>query len=387
MKRFVFISLLLLTQTVHAQTDSLPLLRYHLSGYIKALPSLTFDHIADDTYGLYIIHNRINQKLEIGEQTTMRLEMRNRLFTGDYISLIPGYADLLETDKGLVDLTFNWLEEDELIGNSTFDRAQVDWYGGKWEVTLGRQRINWGVHTVWNPNDWFNSFNFLDFDYVERPGSDAVRVQYNLGNSRKLELAVAPGKLANDDVVALRYGFHLKTYDIQLLGGLYKDNAAAGLGFAGNLGNAGWKGELSWFRPYGNFADTSGRISLTTGFDYIFSNGIFAQVGWLYNKVTDAPLSAGTFIYTSDARQLMPFEHTVMVMASYAFNPLLNANAAILWEPEHNSLIVFPTLAYSLGDNLVASAILQLYAGEVLDTYQVASTSAFVDVKWNWRVK
>ncbi|HPE98324.1 MAG TPA: hypothetical protein PKX04_10230, partial [Chitinophagales bacterium] len=117
------------------------------------------------------------------------------------------------------------------------------------------------------------------------------------------------------------------------------------------------------------------------------SNGIFAQVGWLYNKVTDAPLSAGTFIYTSDARQLMPFEHTVMVMASYAFNPLLNANAAILWEPEHNSLIVFPTLAYSLGDNLVASAILQLYAGEVLDTYQVASTSVFVDVKWNWRVK
>ena len=53
-----------------------------------------------------------------------------------------------------------------------------------------------------------------------------------------------------------------------------------------------------------------------------------------------------------------------MVMASYAFNPLLNANVAILWGPGNNSPIVFPTLAY-LGDNLVASAILQLYAGEV----------------------
>ena len=112
--------------------------------------------------------------------------MRNRLFTGDYISLIPGYADLLETDKGLVDLTFNWLEEDELIGNSTLTMHQVDWYGGKWEVTLGRQRINWGC-TVWNPNDWFNSFQLPRLRLCRAPGSDAVRVQYNLGNNRKLE--------------------------------------------------------------------------------------------------------------------------------------------------------------------------------------------------------
>ena len=34
---------------------------------------------------------------------------------------------------------------------------------------------------------------------------------------------------------------------------------------------------------------------------------------------------------------------------------------------------------------MTASVILQLYAGEVLDTFQVASTSVFVDVKWNWR--
>ena len=94
---------------VSAQDDSVPLLRYHLHGYLKALPSQTFDHINKDNYGLYIVHNRINQELEIGTRSSWRLEMRNRIFTGDYIQILPGYADLLELDMGLVDITFNWL--------------------------------------------------------------------------------------------------------------------------------------------------------------------------------------------------------------------------------------------------------------------------------------
>ncbi|HVB02111.1 MAG TPA: hypothetical protein VNE41_00190, partial [Chitinophagaceae bacterium] len=26
---------------------------------------------------------------------------------------------------------------------------------------LGKQRINWGKTLVWNPNDWFNTFNLF----------------------------------------------------------------------------------------------------------------------------------------------------------------------------------------------------------------------------------
>lgn len=30
---------------------------------------------------------------------------------------------------------------------------------------------------AWNPNDWFNTYNYFDFDYEERPGTDAIRVR------------------------------------------------------------------------------------------------------------------------------------------------------------------------------------------------------------------
>ena len=37
------------------------------------------------------------------------------------------------------------------------------------------------MNLVWNPNDLFNAFSFVDFDYEERPGSDALRIQKYTG--------------------------------------------------------------------------------------------------------------------------------------------------------------------------------------------------------------
>jgi hypothetical protein len=380
---YILILYLFLAQESGAQDGSNT--RYNLNGYVKALPSLTFDHVNDTSYTLYILHNRINQRLDIGNNLSLRLEMRNRYFGGSYVEAIPGYREQLEFDPGLVDLNFTFGSDKHFI-HTVFDRVQVDWYKGPWELTLGRQRVNWGVNTVWNPNDLFNVFNFLDFDYVERPGSDAVRVARLFDNMQRLELVVSPGPLADDDIVAFLYGFNYKTYDVQFIGGKYRDNVSAGVGWAGNLGKAGWKGELTWFHPYRNFSDTISRISVSSGFDYIFANGIYAQVAWLYNEVNAMGNLSNTFQYTADARQLMPFEHTLLLQASYPVNPLINLSLATMYEPENHGLIIFPTLSWSLGDNLVASLIAQSFLGEMAG-YQAISTAVFLDVKWNFALR
>ena len=64
----------------------------------------------------------------------------------------------------------------------------------KWELTLGRQRINWGVNLAFNPNDLFNAYSLIDFDYQERPGSDAIRFQYFTNELSSFETAVQFGK-------------------------------------------------------------------------------------------------------------------------------------------------------------------------------------------------
>ncbi len=89
----------------------------------------------------------------------------------------------------------------------------------KFQVTLGRQRINWGQTFVWNPNDIFNAYSYFDFDYIERPGSDAVRLQYFPSSSSVAEFAVKVDD-ENDITAAGLYRFNKWGYDIQFLAGL-----------------------------------------------------------------------------------------------------------------------------------------------------------------------
>jgi hypothetical protein len=88
--------------------------------------------------------------------------------------------------------------------------AYLDYTAGKWQFRVGRQRINWGVNLVWNPNDVFNSFSYFDFDYEERPGSDAVRVQYYTGTTSSAswftKQATMPTRLPWPDCTVFRVG-------------------------------------------------------------------------------------------------------------------------------------------------------------------------------------
>lgn len=369
-----------------AQKSETPLVQWHVKGYLKALPTETFYHYNDSTAFLGIIHNRLNSRFDFRNNITARIEMRNRFFYGDLLAN-DFYKQQLATDKGLMDLTFNWFDGNKYVLNSTFDRMQLNWYNSDWDIAIGRQRVNWGIHNVWNPNDLFNAFNFLDFDYEERPGSDAVRVRYNFKNNTQLEIAAAAGNNFENNTAALMYRFNTHTYDVQILGGMYKTDIAAGIGWAGNIWTAGFKGEFTYFQPHENFADTSGSISFSTGIDYSFKNGLYLNVSYLYNTLPDTSGVNNFQLYgVSDAKQLMPFEHTFFAQLSYPFNPLFMGSVAVFYEPVDNSIILFPTISYSVADNFTLSFIAQSFIGKYID-YKPLSTTLFLDAKWFFSVQ
>ena len=112
----------------------------------------------------------------------------------------PSYSESIGSDQGLVDLSWNIHNEQSFFLNTTIDRLWFDFNYGKFQARVGRQRINWGQTLVWNPNDIFNAYSFFDFDYIERPGSDAVRLQYYPDFSSTIEIAVKADY--EDDVTA-----------------------------------------------------------------------------------------------------------------------------------------------------------------------------------------
>ncbi|HEY4786787.1 MAG TPA: hypothetical protein VIH57_12090, partial [Bacteroidales bacterium] len=170
--------------------DTVQQKKFTVYGYISSLQNAMFDSIQGNWVTENIIHNRLNFKWYPVSSLSGALEMRNRLVFGESIKLDPNSASSYDKDYGLMKLTTNIFHGGSYLLNTSVDRLWLAFEKNKWKITLGRQRINWSQTWVWNPNDIFNTYSFFDFDYAERPGSDAFRVQYYNSEVSVTELAL-----------------------------------------------------------------------------------------------------------------------------------------------------------------------------------------------------
>ena len=272
------------------------------------------------------------------------------------MKLNPLYGAQLEEDNGLIDLSWNLIDRKAFIINTKIDRLYVNFYKGKFDIKLGRQRINWGISNLWNPNDLFNAYNFLDFDYEERPGTDALRFSFFPTAMSSIEFAYQPEKTLDKSIIALMYKFNLLKYDFQVLAANYKKDLALGLGWAGNIKNAGFKGEATYFHDRKDFVNKKGVFTGTLGLDYSFKDGIYANVGFLYNSEGIDDLSSGFSLlnlYNQEisAKNLMPTKYTFMAQASKAFGQAWNVNLTSVYGTGIHLWMVIPTVSYTIKEN------------------------------------
>jgi hypothetical protein len=331
-----------------------------LNGYVTTMQSVMFDSLSGPFMNENLIHNRLNFKGYLGKNVTFAAEFRNRLFTGDLVRLGSYYSDLIGTDNGLVDMSWNIVDEQSFLINSTLDRLWLDLHFNKFQITAGRQRINWGQTFVWNPNDIFNTYSFFDFDYIERPGSDAIRMQYFPSYSSVAEIAI---KVDNDRdlTIAGLYRFNKWGYDIQFLTGFVNGtDVIIGTGWSGTLGDISFRGEASWFDHYEDFPGDEGTFLITTGFDKIFKDNSMAQVQFMY---CTTPLEMNDFnnFYSGNlsAKDLAFSKFSAFGQGTWAVTPLLNITLSVMWFPDLSGYFAGPSLDYNLGENLDFSLLWQ----------------------------
>lgn len=324
-----------------------------LNGYVTSLQSALFDSLSGPFENDNIIHNRLNFKGYVSNHITFAAEFRNRLFTGDKVKTDPSYSKSIGTDQGWVDLSWNIFNEPSFFLNATLDRLWVDFNFGKFEIRTGRQRINWSQTLVWNPNDIFNAYSFFDFDYVERPGSDAVRLQYYPNFSSTLELAVK-SDYHNNVTAATLYRFNKWGYDIQFLAGYANsEDLVAGTGWSGAFGSVSFRGEASWFQPVGKFSDSTATGLFTIGFDEIFKNNASAQMQVMYcNNPIDITGFSSLYSENITTKDLAFSRFSAFGQYSYPVTSLLNLSLSAMWFPDLNGYFAGPSVDYSIAENV-----------------------------------
>lgn len=381
--------LLIISAILQGQADSLPEekpVRFHFRGYVKDLQTAAFSGENGSLLSSNLLHNRLNFKYDFSTSFSARLELRNRLFWGEQVRLTPGFSSQVDYEKGWLDLSRVVVDRPSVVLHTIADRFSVNWQKGRWDIVLGRQRVNWGVATVWNPNDLFNAYNFFDFDYEERPGSDALRVRYASGTLSGFDLAIAQGKDSASTIAALAYRFNRRGYDFQLIGAWYRDDLALGAGWAGSIGEAGFKGEATWFQPRKSFWDSTGLLSVTMESDYNFESGWYVAGALLYTSGGSADAAAldQLPVRQLSAKTPMPFKYSILGQVTRQVTPLFVANLSLIFCPGVNAFITFPMLTYSVSDNWDANLVAQSFFAPEDGHFKNRGNALFFRLKWGF---
>jgi hypothetical protein len=365
-----------------------------ISGYFQAMPVWINADLPEpfdtDSFWEYRLQNRLNVRWDMSSSLTFNWQMRTRFFAGDLVNElneIPGfrYADLIDIDDGIVNLSWVIADREKWMLHYIPDRLNLDWQNGDWRITAGRQRVNWGINMVTNPNDLFNIYSFYEFDYPERPGSDAIRIQHFIDWASRVEVAFRPARDMRNSVAAALYGFNTRGYDIQLITGYFQNRWTVGGGWAGNIRESGFKGEFMLFTDLEE--DTAGNretnFILALGADHMFENSIFLIVEGLYNSIggRDEFLLLGEPL-SADNPSFSRFQFTTQL--SYPFNPLLNGSIAAIYYPDEDAVFISPSITYSLTQNTDLNVLTQLFLGSDDSVFANAGNVVAASLKWNF---
>lgn len=356
------------------------------SGYVKFLNTSTFKNF-DDISNDNLLHNRLNLKVYASEAFTVSIELRNRLFWGNSVQNIPNYADLIDVSQN-IDLSVNIIDEPALLLHSKIDRLNIDYRSGKWQFTIGRQRINWGKNLVWNPNDLFNTYSFIDFDYEERPGADALRVQHFLSGDSSLEAVINYIEDGGDNTLAFKYNFHKYNYDFQVLLAKYLEDYTIGIGWEGAIKTVGIKGEFSYFIPQDKGITNEDVFIGSVSLDYYFKNGISVNSSVLFNgggiKNSNSFDPNQFNSLELNAKNLMPNRWSYFFQMAKSLTPAINASMSTIYAYELKGLFLMPQFSYNMSQNWDLDVIAQVFYGKEDDNFSNVQNSIFLRFRWSF---
>lgn len=356
-----------------------------ISGYVRDLPLFEVDNTFSEYNFNNILHNRLNIRYDGGKNWSIRMGQRTRYLYGDAFSN-PFFVEFLRSDQGPLPFSHVLLNTNQHVIHTITDRFYLDWQRGKWQVRAGRQRINWGINLVFNPNDFFNNYNFFDFDYDERPGTDAVRVTYFDDALSRWEVAYSPGVTARESVAAVMRAVNIKGYDLQWMTGYFYHRATIGGGWAGSIGGMGWKGELSYFH---DLEETHGKelgnIVASMSGDYRFGNGMFLIGEVVYNQQRTGVAPQGMVLIEPQRADNVTFsEWAVVGTLQYPYKLLHSFSLAAMYFPVEEVVFLSPNYTRSLHRDLDLSILSQLFLGLADSPLSSAGYNLIAMVKWSF---
>jgi hypothetical protein len=250
--------------------------------------------------------------------------------------------------------------EDILID---LDRAYVDLYFKKFDISIGKQRLAMGVSYIWAPLDIFNRVNIFE-PKEEKPGANAVRLYIPLGPHSSLTGIFSPEEDFRSSRSAIRAKTQLWGIDTALT--FIRSGTTAtsiyGLDLRGE-NVIGWWVEAGYFVAQDpdaagyNFYNKD--IKLVLGFDYTFplKNGLYWLNEFYYDSTGEKNPGRYNENLVLSGRRFTLGRAYFFSMLRYSFNLFLSASFNYIgnWQKGDGSFILNPMIQYEISRDILIS--------------------------------
>ncbi len=231
-------------------------------------------------------------------------------------------------------------------------RAYLSYMDEKNIITIGKQRIPFGVGRVWNPTDIFNPIDATAIETDEREGIESIRYEYAINNLSTTDLTISKDK----------YAFRIKGYlefaDLALLA--LKDTKE--------------NKEIFGYEAQGEFLDTGIELrsegayfknknskdyeEFIFGAEYGFENSFNILTEYKYNSLDNQDYLA--------------------LNLSYTISTLWNCNYLLINNIDDKSSVSITRFIYSLSDDSELDFGTYIYTGNKSSEYGRFDDALFV---------
>ena len=229
------------------------------------------------------------------------------------------------------------------------ERADLAWSWGRLDFDAGRQPISLGTSHFISLLDVLAPFHpgYLDSSY--KPGIDAIRVRTGFGISGEAELIAVPGGGVSRGALLGRFRNTVRGFDLELIGGRFREQRMIGLGFEGERRKVNWWGECALFEH------RSRAFSAITGFEKEIGRNLRLGGGFLHQDFgtsharelpdvyDDSPYLEGWAFLGGRSYGLLNLRKEFTPLVTGHLNGVRNlADGSTLWQPK---------VTWNTGDN------------------------------------
>ena len=372
---FLFFFTLLFSGTAWGNQNSF--WQIDFKGYFKSLSAVseTFD---DERYFLDLNRIRLQPTVIYRQNLVFRLELDNQLLLGDYLKTEEFKSVKKLSPRTYLDIDQTVTDDKNFYWKLIVYRAFLSYYTDLVDVSIGRQRFAWGTGKFFNPTDLLNPYDPTQIEREERVGTDAVSLDFHLGDVTKSTIVYAPRSTYRNSSLAGRFKTTIKSYDISFLFGKFGRKKTLGFDFYGYVGDGGIyaEGAYNWNENSSDF------FSFVLGGEYRLPNGLYLDGEYFYN--------GGGKRKSEDYDWDRLFSAEILSLSQDYFNLGLGYDITPLWRLEDytiinlndQSLFTAPNISYSVTSDLFLDFGIQFFIGAEQDEYGTPSNVYYLQLQF-----